>query len=315
MSLHAESHTHRHDSSSSHRVRDARGSLRIALIITSSVLVIEFLGGIYSNSLALLADAGHMLTDVAALGLSTFALWCSERPATSRKTYGYYRVEILAALANGVFLVLMALYILYRAYGRLADPPSVRAELMLVVAIGGLAANLASAYILFGNQSESLNVRGAFFHVLSDALGSIGAIVASLVIMFLGWNGADAVVSVIVALLILSSSWILIRDAVDILLEGTPPHINLTMLKDQLTGTPGVSSVHDLHVWTLTSGVIALSCHVVVGRGTDLTADVPGQIRKIVHARFGIDHTTIQVESETSVDEGFESCNCQFGAI
>jgi cobalt-zinc-cadmium efflux system protein len=315
MSSHAGLHTHRHDGTSQARARDAGGSLRTALIITSTVLVIEFIGGIYSNSLALMADAGHMLTDVAALSLSFFAIWFATKPATPRKTYGFYRVEILAALLNGVFLVLIAFYILYQAYGRMLSPPEVQAQLMLVVASGGLVANLASAYILFRKQSESLNVRGAFFHVLSDALGSVGAIIASLVIIFFGWNSADAVISAIVALLILSSSWILIRDAVDVLLEGTPSHINLTTLKDQLNLTDGVESVHDLHVWTLTSGIVAMSCHVVVPGDTEVPADVLGRIRRIAHDRFRIDHTTIQVETGNAAKEEFESCDCHFGAV
>lgn len=315
MSSLAGYHTHRLDRSGKNRARDAGGSLRTALIITSTVLVFEFVGAIYSNSLALLADAGHMLTDVAALGLSFFAFWFSTKPATTRKTYGFYRVEILAALLNGVFLVLVALYVLYQAYGRLLDPPDVRAELMLVVASGGLIANLASATILFGKQSESLNVRGAFIHVVSDALGSVGAVLASLVIIFFGWNSADAVVSAVVAILILSSSWTLIRGAVDILLEGAPAHINLMSLKDVLTGADGVQSVHDLHVWTLTSGVVAMSCHVVVGDSIELQSDVLGRIKRIARDRFRIDHTTIQVESEKSTQEEIESCNCHFGAI
>ena len=283
-------------------------------MITASVLVIELIGGIYSNSLALLADAGHMFTDVGALSLSFFALWFATRPATPRKTYGFYRVEILAALLNGVFLVLISMFIFYEAYQRLMVPQPVRGNLMLWVAVGGLLANLASAYVLFGSQSHSLNVRGAFVHVISDALGSIGAIVASLSIIFFGWNWADAIISAIVAVLILSSSWLLIRDAVDILLEGAPAHINLTTLKDNLLGAEEVLSVHDLHVWTLTSGVVAMSCHVVVGENTHPQSDVLGRVREIVHNRFQIDHTTIQIENCGANGAEFESCDCHFGA-
>ncbi len=296
------------------RARDASRSLRTALIITASVLVVELIGGILSNSLALLADAGHMFTDVGALSLSFFAIWFATRPATPRKTYGFYRVEILAALLNGVFLVLISMFIFYEAYQRLMTPPEVRGNLMLIVASGGLFANLASAYILFKNQSQSLNVRGAFIHVLSDAVGSIGAILASLAIIFFGWNWADSVISAIVAILILSSSWLLIRDAIDILLEGAPAHINLTTLKDQLVGADGVLSVHDLHVWTLTSGVVAMSCHVVVGEDEPPQSAVLGRVREIVHERFQIDHTTIQVESGGPNGEDPEVCNCHFGA-
>ena len=312
--MQAGSHSHRHSPSGQGQPRDAAGSLRLALAITATVMVVEFIGGIYSNSLALIADAGHMLTDVAALSLSFFAIWFASKPATPQKTYGFYRVEILVALLNGVFLVLVALWVFYETYQRLLAPPSVRADVMLLVASGGLAANLASAYILFGKRSESLNVRGAFFHVLSDALGSIGAIAASLMIMFFGWNSADAVTSGIVGVLILSSSWIIIRDAVDILLEGAPSHINLTTLKDQLVLTDGVASVHDLHVWTLTSGVVAMSCHIVVAGGTPLQPDILGRVNRVAHDRFRIDHTTIQVEHTESLDQDLESCNCHFGA-
>ena len=314
MSSQAGLQTYNDSGPSQDRARDASGSLRVALIITASVLVVELIGGILSNSLALLADAGHMFTDVGALSLSFFAIWFATRPATPRKTYGFYRVEILAALLNGVFLVLISMFIFYEAYQRLMTPPEVRGNLMLIVASGGLFANLASAYILYKNQSQSLNVRGAFIHVLSDALGSIGAIIASLAIIFFGWNWADAVVSAIVAILILSSSWLLIRDAVDILLEAAPAHINLTTLKAQLVGADGVLSVHDLHVWTLTSGVVAMSCHVVVGENEPPQSAVLGRVREIVHDRFQIDHTTIQVESGGPNGEDPEVCNCHFGA-
>ncbi len=314
MSSHAGPHTHDHQESPEGRVSDAGGSLRIALVITATVLVIELIGGIYSNSLALLADAGHMFTDVGALGLSLFAFWFASRPAPEGKTYGFYRVEILAALLNGVFLVLISMFIFYEAYQRLMEPQPVRGNLMLLVASGGLLANLVSAYVLFGSQSQSLNVRGAFIHVLSDALGSIGAILASLAIIFFDWNSADAIISAIVAVLILSSSWLLICDAVDILLEGAPAHINLTSLKDNLLGAQEVLSVHDLHVWTLTSGVVAMSCHVVVGENSHARSDVLSRVREIVHKRYQIDHTTIQIEKCGPDGDEFESCDCHFGA-
>ena len=314
MSSHVGLHTDRHDGSFEGSGRDAGRSIRAALIITASVLVIELIGGIYSNSLALLADAGHMLTDVGALSLSFFAIWFASKPATPRKTYGFYRVEILAALLNGVFLVLISLYIFYEAYQRLLVPQSVQADLMLVVASGGLLANLASAYILFQRQSESLNVRGAFYHVLGDTLASIGAITASLAIIFFGWNWADTAISGMVAVLILSSSWFLIREAVDVLLEGTPSHINVATLKGQLLSAYGVTSVHDLHVWTLTSGVVAMSCHVVVDEDGAVQSDILGGVKKIAHEGFQIDHTTIQVEHGGLDGADFESCNCHFGA-
>ena len=255
-----------------------------------------------------------MLTDVAALSLSFFAIRFASRRATPKKTYGFYRVEILAALLNGVFLILIALYIFYEAYLRFFDPPEVRADWMLVIAAVGLVANLASAYLLFGKRHESLNVRGAFFHVLSDTIGSVGAILASLAIMFGGYKVADPLISTLVAVLILSSSFILIRDAVDILLEGTPSHINIVTLREQLGRVDGVGSVHDLHVWTLTSGVLAMSCHIVAQDGHSNRNELLTRVNGIARARFRIDHTTIQIEEPNVPQEVFDSCNCHFGA-
>src|SRR5437867_7136453 len=297
-----------------HGGQSAYSSLKAALFITATFLVTEFVGAIYTNSLALLADAGHMLTDVAALSLSLFAMHFASRRATPRKTYGFYRVEILVALLNGVFLVLVALYIFYEAYHRVLNPPPVKANWMLVVAIVGLLANMTSAYILFGKHHESLNVRGAFFHVLSDAIGSVGAILASIAILVSGYQIADSSISVLVAVLILWSSWILIRDAVDILLEGTPSHINIVSLREQLGRVAGVESVHDLHVWTLTSGMLAMSCHVVVDHDDFSRTELLSRVNGVAREMFRIDHTTIQIEDANLPQEVFESCNCHFGA-
>lgn len=303
---------HQH-SAGSPRVRALGGGLRTALAITVSVMALEFVGGLLSNSLALLADAGHMLTDAGALGLSYFAIWFASRPATPQKTYGFYRVEILTALLNGVLLVVLALLIFREAWVRFTVPPAVNAGLMLWVAAGGLLANLVSAWILFRTQSENLNVRGAFLHVISDALGSVGAVLAALAILFFGWRVADPLISCIVGILILFSSWVLIRDAVDILLEGTPAHVNLRKLSEQITSAAGVSSVHDLHVWTLTSGVVAMSCHVVVDSDSPQAAILSG-VASIAQDRFRIDHSTIQIEHAPPSSTPTESCNCQFGA-
>ncbi len=309
---------HRHDSEEAqgHRhesTAEARSSLRAALIITSIFLVAEFVGALYTNSLALLADSFHMLTDVAALSLSFFAIRVASRRATPRKTYGFYRVEILAALLNGVFLVLVALYIFYEAYNRFRNPPEIKAGWMLVVAIVGLLSNLASAYILFGQHHHSLNVRGAFFHVLSDAIGSVGAIIAGLAIIVSGFQTADPLISIVVAILILWSSWILIRDAVDILLEGTPSHINIVNLREKLVNVEGVGSIHDLHVWTLTSGVLAMSCHIVA-RDNSSRTDLLTKVSGVAREQFRIDHTTIQIEEPNLPQEVLASCNCHFGA-
>jgi len=297
-----------------HRHPHANSALKPALIITSAFLIAEFIGALYTNSLALLADSAHMLTDVAALSLSLLASWFSTRCATPQKTYGFHRVEILAALLNGVILVLIALYIFYEAWGRLTNPPEVHAGWMLVVACVGLFANLVSAWLLFGEHRESLNVRGAMFHIVSDAVGSAGAILASLAILFGGYYVADPVISVVVGILILSSSWVLIRDAVDILLEGTPSHVNIVSLKSDLRKIRGVESVHDLHVWTLTSGVLAMSCHVVMAEESSSRNVLLGEVNELARKRFRIDHTTVQIEESGSKESGMDSCDCHFGA-
>jgi cobalt-zinc-cadmium efflux system protein len=304
-------HGHFHPHGQRH---SARSSLKAALFITATFLVAEFLGALYTNSLALMADAGHMLTDVAALGLSFFAMRFSSRPATPKKTYGFYRVEILAALLNGVLLILIALYIFYEAYGRLLSPPQVKADWMLAVAVMGLMANMVSAYLLFGKQGHNLNIRGALFHVLSDMVGSAGAVIAGVVILMSGYTVADPIISIVVGILILSSSWILIRDAVDVLLEGTPAHVNIVRLKEQLHRVDGVDSIHDLHVWTLTSGIMAMSCHIVARDNGSSRTEILSRLRSVAKESFQIDHTTIQIEEANVPQEALDSCDCHFGA-
>ena len=306
-----------HSHQETHRHTHARNALKPALIVTAAFLVAEFIGALYTNSLALLADSGHMLTDVAALTLSLAATWFASRRTTPQKTFGFYRVEILATLLNGVFLVLIALYIFYEAYGRLRNPPEIQAGWMLVVACFGLLANLFSAWMLFGEHKHSLNVRGAFFHVVTDAIGSAGAIVASLAILLGGYYIADPAISIVVGILILYSSWILIRDAVDILLEGTPAHVDIVSLQTDLKGIGGVESVHDLHVWTLTSGVLAMSCHVVVSDEHHEKLDrnlVLAGIKELTRERFRIDHITVQLEETGTPETVLASCDCHFGA-
>jgi cobalt-zinc-cadmium efflux system protein len=305
------SHGKGHDHDHHHH---ASGSLKTALIISAAFMVAEFIGALYTNSLALLADSGHMLTDVAALSLSLFAIRFATRRATPRMTYGFYRVEILAALVNGVFLVLVSIYIFYEAFTRFKSPEAVKANWMLVVAIIGLLANASSAWLLFGKHHENLNIRGAFFHVLTDAIGSMGAILASLAIILSGYALADPLISVVVAILILWSSWIVIRDAVDILLEGTPAHINIVSLREQLGHVDGVGSVHDLHVWTLTSGVLAMSCHIVAENDSYNRTDLLSRVNGLAREQFRIDHSTIQIEESNIQQDLIESCNCHFGA-
>ncbi|MBI2822281.1 MAG: cation transporter [Acidobacteria bacterium] len=304
--LHIPPHAHGHEHRGGRSMGAQRG-LVVALVLTFVIMIAEAAGGFLAHSLALLADAGHMLSDVAALGLSLFAVWFSQRPATPDKTYGYFRGEILAALLNGSTLIMISLWILYEAYHRLLMPPRVKSDLMLLVAAVGLLANIASAWILHRSQSESMNVRSAFLHVLGDMLGSVGAILAGILIWKFQWYAADPIFSVLISLLILYSSWRLVTEAVGILLEGTPSHINVSLMRRELATVPGVESIHDLHVWTLTSGIHMMSCHAVIGRQEN-HALVLKELSRITQDRFQISHTTIQVEERDIVQ--CETGNC-----
>ena len=272
-------------------------ALRVAFLLTTTFLVIEFFGGLYTRSLALIADAGHMLVDAAALGLSLFAFWFSCRPATATKTYGFYRVEILAALFNGVILMIVSFGIFYESYHRLMHPPEIESGWMLIIASLGLVINLVSAYFLHGAQFSNLNVRGAFLHVASDALSSVGAIIAGVIMASTGWYLADPLASLLVATLISYNAWRLVRDSVNVLLEGTPVHINLDGVHDELVRVKDVDSIHDLHIWTLTSGFYAMSCHAVVAN-TGRRHQILEELRTIIRDQFRIDHSTIQLEEE-----------------
>jgi cobalt-zinc-cadmium efflux system protein len=282
--------------------------LRIVLVLTAIYMVAEAVGGWWTGSLALLADAGHMLADVAALGLALMALWFSARPATSSKTFGYYRLEILAALINGVALVLISLFIFYEAYERWAAPPQVRSTVMMLVAFGGLCINMGCAWLLHGDHKDDLNVRGAWLHIMGDALGSVGAIAAGALMSLYGWYTADPLFSVLISLLIIWSSWHLIRESTNVLLEGTPAHINLAAVEDAILETDGVKDVHDLHIWTITSGREALSAHVIHAYATS-QPELLKELRAKLHDRFGVDHLTIQMETPDFEDETFHFCH------
>jgi cobalt-zinc-cadmium efflux system protein len=287
------SHNHSH----THGERSGKKRLVQAIAITGSWFVIELAGGIYSNSLALIADAAHMLTDLGALGLSLFALTVATRPATHEKTYGYLRAEILAALANGIFLVLIGFYIFYEAYHRLLEPPEIKSIPMLIVAATGLLANLVTAALLFRSRNESLNLRGAFLHVLMDTIGSLGAILAGILIWLRQWYLADTVVSIVVGALVLFSSWKLVSESVDILLEATPRHLNISEILKDLGSVRGVISVHDLHVWSISTRMAAMSCHAVLKDGEDAGA-VLSELSRLMREKYRIGHTTIQIEPE-----------------
>jgi cobalt-zinc-cadmium efflux system protein len=276
---------------------DGKYRLTVALLITASWFVIELTGGFYANSLALLADAAHMLTDLAALGLSLFAIKISTRPATHQKTFGYLRAEILAALANGIFLILIGFYVFYESYKRLRQPPEVKSLPMLIIAATGLVANLVTASLLFRSRRENLNLRGAFLHVVGDTLGSIGAIVAGFLMMLRQWYLADPIVSAIVGALILYSSWELVSESIDILLESTPRHLKISQILNDLGAMSGVVSVHDLHVWSITSDMTAMSCHVVLRQNEDAGAAL-SKLNSLMWEKYGIEHTTIQIEFE-----------------
>lgn len=268
--------------------------LRLALAITAVVLVAEAVGGYAANSLALLADAGHMLTDVAALALSLFVAWFSQRPETPKRTYGYLRLEILAAFLNGATLLLISVWIIWEAFNRLRTPEPVRGGLMLAVAALGLVANAISAWVLRPQNDDNMNVRGAYLHILGDLLGFVGTIVAAVLIHTLGWVAADTIASIIVSALILRGAWALVRDSVDVLLESTPSHISAASVRDQLVAIPGIESVHDLHVWTVTSNVIAMSVHAIV-REPERHQHVLEHVLDAMRL-FGISHVTVQLE-------------------
>ncbi|HBZ72468.1 MAG TPA: cation transporter [Deltaproteobacteria bacterium] len=274
-----------------------RRALRRALAIAAGLLAIEVVGGIASGSLALLADAGHVATDMASLALALFALHLADREPTASKTFGYRRTEILAALANGTALGVVAVFIALEAVGRLASPPEVKSGLMLAVAAAGFAANLFAGAMLFRRREHSLNLRAAFLHVLSDALGSLGAITAGLAIQLFGWRLADPIVAIAISALILVSSWRLVRESVDVLMEATPSHVELGELERAIRGVAGVLGVHDLHVWTLTSGYHAMSAHVDVRMDADPHA-VLHMLSDLAKRRFEIEHTTFQLEEQ-----------------
>jgi cobalt-zinc-cadmium efflux system protein len=283
------------------RLAGQSSALRIALGITLVFMVAEAVGGWWANSLALLADAGHMLADVASLGLALLAARLAQQPATGRRTYGYLRLEIFAAVINGVLLIGIAVLIIWRAFARLSGAPEVRSGLMLAVAAAGFLANVVTLRVLHGGHRHSLNMRGAYLHVLGDLLGSIGAVGAGAIILVTGWMPADAVVSTLIALLVALSAVRLLRDSVDVLLEATPRHISLARVAEELGSIPGISDVHDLHVWTVTSGVVAMTGHAVIAdpeRSRDALAAAASRMD-----RLGIGHVTFQLEPEKKIAE------------
>ncbi|MGF2616676.1 cation transporter [Rossellomorea vietnamensis] len=290
---HGHGHGHEHD----HTREGNQKGLLIALIITTGIMVLEFFGGLITNSLALLSDSGHMLSDASSLALSLAAMWIAGRAASSSKTFGYYRFEILAALLNGTTLFLIAGFIVYEAYGRLLEPPAVASGTMMVIAFIGLLANLLSAWALInkGDVKENVNLRSAYLHVLGDALGSVGAIIAGAIMLWFDWYWADPLISVFVALLILKSAWGIITHTVHILMEGAPSGMDVQKVRVTLESIAGIRNVHDLHIWTITSGMNSLSCHILIEDEEDDQKILQKAI-DILEEEFHIKHTTIQVE-------------------
>lgn len=285
-----EHHHHSHSHTGNKKV------LLSSFILIATFMIVEVIGGLMTNSLALLSDAGHMLSDAASLGLSFFAIKLGEKHVTQEKTYGYKRFEIIAASLNGLALIVVSAFILFEAFQRLFAPPQVQSTGMLVVSVIGFVVNIIAAWILMkGDKEENLNVRSAFLHVIGDLLGSVGAIAAALLIMFFGWGIADPIASLIVAVLILISGFRVTKDSFHILMEGAPSQIDMKQVKEALGRIPMVKEVHDLHIWTITSSFPVLSCHMTI-YDEGIQDDILCQSQKILHDDFDIEHSTIQIE-------------------
>ncbi|MEA0556234.1 cation diffusion facilitator family transporter [Lysinibacillus irui] len=302
---------HHHDHAHDHTHGANKKVLLLSFIIITGYMIIEAIGGFLTNSLALLSDAGHMLSDSISLGIAMLAFAFGEKAASYSKTYGYKRFEILAAVLNGITLIGIALFIFYEAIERFANPPEVATTGMLVISTIGLLINILVAWIMMrgSDTKDNLNMRGAFLHVLSDMLGSVGAIVAALLIMFFGWGWADPLASVIVALLVVRSGYYVTKAAIHVLMEGTPSNVDVQEIIQLIEQTEGVESIHDLHIWTITSGTNALSCHAVVNDQLKI-ADSEHILRKIEHnlEHQGIKHVTIQLETASHQHESSILC-------
>jgi cobalt-zinc-cadmium efflux system protein len=293
---HSHHHEHPHEDHSHEHGRGAdRRALAITFVLTATFMVVEVVGGLLTGSLALLADAGHMLSDALSLGVALFAVWLAGRPSTPNRSFGYKRAEILAALFNGATLVAISVWIFIEAYNRFREPQEILGGWMLAVAALGLVVNVTGALILSRSGGESLNLQGALRHVVADILGSVGAIAAALVILATGWDYADPIISALIGLLVLGSSWKLLRDSTNVLLEGTPRGIDADDVGRSMAASEGVKEVHDLHIWTITSGFPALAAHVLVGHDEDCHAR-RRDLEKLLAREYGIEHTTLQVD-------------------
>jgi cobalt-zinc-cadmium efflux system protein len=294
-------HEHDHDDNvDAHRTpAGGKKDLLIALSITVFMMIVEVIGGLLSNSLALLSDAGHMLIDNFALLLSFFAMKFSAMPATNKKTFGFYRLEILAALINGVTLVLISLYIIYEAYFRIMHPQPVHGTLMLVIAVIGFVANIMGAAVLMKHRHANLNIHGAFLHIMGDAAVSVGVIIGGIVIINTGWYLIDPILSILISCVIIYGSWQLLRESVNILLESAPAHININTVAEEIAKISGVKEAYHIHLWTITSGVYALSAHVLIDdQPLSGSRELINEIRSLLSREFNVIHSTIQLECE-----------------
>jgi cobalt-zinc-cadmium efflux system protein len=291
------SHAHDHD----HHGDAVTGRpLKITLGLVLVIMVAEIIGGFASNSLALLSDAGHMLTDALAIMLSLFAMNLARRPATARKTFGYHRAEILAAFANGAILILLSAFIFYEAIQRFSDEPDIKTPLMLVVAIIGLVANLVGMILLKQGSHQSINIRAAFWHIIGDTLSSVGVIAAAVIIYFTGWTAADPILAMVIALVILWGAVRIVKESVDILLESVPKDIKVEDVVTAVKKIEGVDDMHEVHIWTLTSGIYALSAHLKISEQTvSESSNVLTRVNEVLAHDFNISHTTLQIECES----------------
>ncbi|MGQ9858008.1 MAG: cation diffusion facilitator family transporter [Thermodesulfobacteriota bacterium] len=312
MPLHL--HSTEDDVENNHAFGANRRALLVAMGITVGIMVVEAIGGFWANSLALLSDAGHMLMDVLALGLSLIALQFTVRPASPTKTYGFYRMEILAALVNGSSLLLICGFIMYEAYRRFKAPEEVDTATMLVVAAIGLVANVGAAMAMTRRSKESLNLRGAYLHIIGDALSSIGVILGGLIIRYTGWQVVDPIISALICVVIFRGALKLVGESVHILLESVPRNLDLAEIQKELLRIPGVKDLHDVHLWTISSGIYAMSAHVLVD---DIlmsrTGEILQEVNRLLRSHYGIEHTTIQFECE-NCEEGFY-CDVQAGCV
>ncbi|KXK05446.1 MAG: cation diffusion facilitator family transporter [Acidobacteria bacterium OLB17] len=300
-------HTHTHDHGHSTRSASGIRKLKIALALTFGYMLAEAIGGWLSNSLALMADSVHMLTDVAALMLTLASFWFAARPATAAKTFGFYRAEILAAFVNGVALVILSIWVVYEAVMRWFAPPEIHGNSLTIVAAGGLIVNIIVLKMLHGDYEENLNMRGAWLHVAGDLLGSLAALASGVLIVAFGWTWADAVTSILISLIIIFGAWRLVSESVNVLLEGTPSHIDIAKVEAAILAIEGVTGVHDLHVWTISSGLEALTAHINHDDSVE-HAGLLAAVRAKLHDTFSIDHLTIQMETSGKEAEAVYVC-------